>query len=154
MKILSFFLLALVPSIVNSQPVKAPFRERMEAAKVAFITRNMELTPQEARIFWPLYDAYEAKVREQRQARMERSIELRNLDELSDAEVNKLIDGRLEQAEVTLKARKEFIGQLRKELSPRKAAMFIRAEEDFQREVAERIHPNEDRTMPPIRRRP
>lgn len=143
-----------MPVMLVGQPAQAPFRERMEAAKVAFITRSMQLNPQEARVFWPLYDAYEAKIKEQRQSRVERREGLRNLEEMNDAELNKLIDGRLEQAESILKARREFIGQLRRELSPRKAAMFIRAEDDFQREMVDRLRPEEDRPMPPARRRP
>lgn len=154
MRYLLIFMLAYMPVMLVGQPAQAPLRERMEAAKVAFITRNMQLSPQEARVFWPLYDAYEAKIREQRQARMERREGLRKLEEMNDAEVNKLIDARLEQAESTLKARREFINQLRRELSPRKAAMFIRAEDDFQREMVDRLRPDEDRVVPPARRRP
>lgn len=148
-------LLLIMPVLMQAQQQpQGPFRERMEAARVAMITRSMQLSPQEARVFWPLYDAYNEKIKDQRQARVERNKGLMNLEELSDAEVNKLVDDRLELAEARVKARKEFINQLRKELSPRKAAMFIRAEEEFQREFVERLRPDDERAMPPARRRP
>lgn len=146
-------LLALLPFVLKAQPPQAPFRERMEAARVAYITRSMQLSPQEARIFWPLHDAYIEKIKAQRQARIEGRRDPLNFDEMSDAEINKFLDRRLDLADAAMKARKEFINQLRKELSPRKAAMFIRAEDDFQRDVVDRLRPDDDRTMPPARRR-
>lgn len=146
-------LLIVIPLVMTAQPPQAPFRERMEAARVAYITRSMQLSPQEARVFWPLHDAYIEKIKEQRQARIEGRREPLNFDEMSDAEINKFLDRRLDLAEAAMKARKEFINQLRKELSPRKAAMFIRAEDDFQRDVIDQLRPDDDRTMPPARRR-
>ncbi len=153
-RLIWILLLAIVPVVMTAQPPQAPFRERMEAARVAYITRSMQLSPQEARIFWPLHDAYIEKIKEQRQARIEGRREPLNFEEMSDAEINKFVDRRLELAEAAMKARKEFINQLRKELSPRKAAMFIRAEDDFQRDVVDRLRPDDDRSMPPARRRP
>ncbi|MBK9290363.1 MAG: hypothetical protein IPM52_01820 [Bacteroidetes bacterium] len=144
----------LLTFIAQAQPAQRPFRERVEAARVAYITKSMQLSPQEARIFWPLYDAYMAKVQEQRQQRLEFRSGFERLDAMSDDEVNKMLDARMAQAEAMHKARKEFISQLRKDLSPRKAAMFIRAEDEFQREVVERIRPEDDRPLPPARRRP
>lgn len=146
-------LLIVIPMVMTAQPPQAPFRERMEAARVAYITRSMQLSPQEARVFWPLHDAYIEKIKAQRQARIEGRRDPLNFDEMSDAEINKFLDRRLDLAEAAMKARKEFINQLRKELSPRKAAMFIRAEDDFQRDVVDRLRPDDDRTMPPARRR-
>lgn len=153
-KLMGAIILAALPVILLSQPPQAPFRERMEAAKVAYLTRSMNLSPQEARIFWPLYDAYTDKIKDQRRARIEQRNGPLDLESMSDAELNKFIDTRLDLAEATLKARKEFIGQLRKELSPRKAAMFIRAEDDFQREVVERLRPDDNRVGTQTRRRP
>ena len=37
--------------------------ERIEALKVAYITRQLLLTPQEAQQFWPLYNTYEDDMR-------------------------------------------------------------------------------------------
>lgn len=34
-------------------------RERVEAEKVAFITKRMELTPRQAQGFWPIHTEYE-----------------------------------------------------------------------------------------------
>lgn len=36
-------------------------RKVIEAQKVAFLTRNLELSPEEARLFWPIYDEFTAE---------------------------------------------------------------------------------------------
>ena len=38
-------------------------RERVESAKIAFLTDKMSLTTEQAQKFWPLYNEYEAKRR-------------------------------------------------------------------------------------------
>jgi len=72
------------------------------------------------------------------------------LEEMSEDQINRLIDSRLDQAENALKARKQFITQLRKELPAIKVAKFFRAEEMFQREMVNRARQAADnRQLPP-----
>jgi hypothetical protein len=69
---------------------------------------------------------------------------------LSDEQINMVIDSRPSQAEIALNARKTFITAIRKELAPMKVALFFRAEDQFQRELLEKMNEKrENRTMPP-----
>ncbi len=43
-------------------PANAP-GEKIEALKVAFISKDLNLTPQEAERFWPIYNQYSAELR-------------------------------------------------------------------------------------------
>ena len=40
--------------------------ERIKALKVSFITEELELTPQEAEKFWPIYNSYDTKMHDLR----------------------------------------------------------------------------------------
>jgi hypothetical protein len=125
--------------------------KRIEAVKVAFFTRQMKLTPDEAKVFWPLYDQYQMALEEQKFERRKKQETVREqLEDLSDEQINMIIDSRLSQAEIALNARKTFITAIRKELAPMKVALFFRAEDQFQRELLEKMNEKrENRTMPP-----
>ena len=57
-------------------PMSEEKREEIESMKVAFLTKKLELTPEEAQKFWPVYNQFQGeldKIRdEQRKVRMER----------------------------------------------------------------------------------
>ena len=36
--------------------------ERMEALRIAFVTEELALTPEESKVFWPLHEAFESKM--------------------------------------------------------------------------------------------
>ncbi|MDP3461176.1 MAG: hypothetical protein Q8S18_00135 [Bacteroidales bacterium] len=145
MKKLYFFLsmILLVVSSLISQSVLAQQRralqnkpgERVEAFRVAYFTRQLELSPDEAKVFWPLFDEYSKIIKLQHQAKKE-NMELvasKGIDNLSDTELNQLIDSRISQAEEGLKARVHFVKELRKVLPPRKVIRFYKAEEQFKK---------------------
>lgn len=53
--------------LVNTIPILANFKQdkfdydKFKAEKIAFITEAIDLTPEEAEIFWPVYNEYEKK---------------------------------------------------------------------------------------------
>jgi hypothetical protein len=63
MKRILFFLLLLItigsPFYGRAQ---GPNQDRIEALKVAFITRQVQLTSDEAQKFWPIYNEYETSM--------------------------------------------------------------------------------------------
>lgn len=140
-----FYLLLLFSTIfamsTNAQDrlPDGPVRKKVQAAKIAFYTQKINLTPEEAKVFWPLYDQYQDAIQGQITDRLQDKDELNNrLVNLTNAQINQLIDNRLAQAEIAYTARKNFITKLRAELSPLKVALFFRAEEQFRRELLER----------------
>jgi hypothetical protein len=97
----------------------------LEAMKTGFITRRLELTPEEAQKFWPIYNGYAA---EMRQAHINYRSQ-RNGSEIA-----------LEEA--ILNIRKKYSIEFLKAISPPKINEFFRAEKDFntfvQREIQRR----------------
>jgi hypothetical protein len=115
------------------RPLQARQGERVEALKVAFFTKQLELSPDEAKAFWPLFDEYSKTVvkhRKEKKVSMEQIAE-RGIENLTDDELNELIDSRIRQAEENIQARTTFFREVRKVLPPRKVIKFYKAEEQF-----------------------
>ena len=113
-------------------------REQLKSLKVAYITDQLELTPDEAAKFWPLYNAFEDKQTELRQEKLRAY-----LDRLDGGDIDKLTDkeasGLLNQMENTedelYQGRKKFIASLKLVLSPKKIIRLKKAEEGFNRRL-------------------
>ena len=52
-------------SSVSAQPNKQNWHEKMMSEKIGYLTAQLELTPEEAQVFWPVYNkiAERTKVR-------------------------------------------------------------------------------------------
>ena len=51
-------------SFVKAQDLREKRTEKIQALKIAFITQKLELTSEEAQRFWPVYNRYEADIRQ------------------------------------------------------------------------------------------
>lgn len=97
---------------------------RIEALKIAYITKKLNLSPDEAQKFWPVYNNYANEMREVR-----REQRRNNTSEI-------------ETEEKILKIRKKYNTEFSRTLSPEKVNTFFRSEKDFgnfvQKELSER----------------
>lgn len=72
-------------------PPQGPGSDRMEALRIAYITEELALTPEESQVFWPLQRAFDAKILESRNGLQ--SIQRQGLSgEMSPEEVEKLLE--------------------------------------------------------------
>lgn len=110
-------------------------REQIEAQRVAFITKHLNLTPEEAQAFWPVYNQY----KEQKHEIHEEMRPVKPLDELSDAEVEELLDRMIERKEREVELEKEYLAKFRDILPVRKVAKLQVAERRFNAEVIRRL---------------
>lgn len=141
-KVFLLLALMLITVISFSQRPKGfqQGRERIEVVKSTFLSRQMKLTPEEARLFWPVYDQYQETVRgleEDRRKAMQRMAG--GLEGMNNEEINAMIDARINHAETALSARKKMIAELREFLEPKRIAIFLRAENQFNKQLQERI---------------
>lgn len=100
-------------------------RERIDAARVAYITERLGLTREEAERFWPLYREYTDKRRLLRQQFNQAKMDGRPANELLDLEQKLKQDG--------LNLEKEYSGRIRQLVPPEKLLNMRRAEEDFRK---------------------
>ncbi|MBL7768673.1 MAG: hypothetical protein JNK20_06855 [Flavipsychrobacter sp.] len=102
--------------------------ERLEALKVAYLTKKLNLNTEEAQKFWPVYNDYMADLKKVRQ-------ENRGGDELK-------------REEKLLEVRKKYQASFSKALSPERANQFFKAEKEFyvyvQKELQERRQQRQD----------
>ncbi|MCB9192525.1 MAG: hypothetical protein H6602_12760, partial [Flavobacteriales bacterium] len=122
-------------------------RERLDALKVAYLTEKLNLTPEEAQQFWPLYNELDDKLQAiRRQQRGNRSDAKQNFDSMSDTDVAKAIDEELALEQQELNLKKEYNERFKKILPVKKVAKLYAAEHGFRKEL---LHRAKDRTKIP-----
>ena len=114
-------------------------KERIKAAKVAFITEQLDLTPKEAQNFWPIYNLYQDKMNsfrfEERQKIRQQIGNLNNLDSLSESEAQQIVEKINDIKSQFYKTEKEFQQQLKGVLSFKKILKLEIAEKEFHRKL-------------------
>lgn len=105
--------------------------EKIRAAHAAYITERLELTPEEAEKFWPVYREYAAKRKSIRQ-------QLQTAKQKGTAE-KELIDLDLKVKQEQLNLEKDYSGRLQKVISPQKLMNLKQAEGDFRRLLLRQI---------------
>ena len=108
--------------------------------KIAFITKRLSLTPEEAKVFWPVYDEYSTEMKSVRENRVTNLKEAKGeIDNLTDKEVDNIIadDIALRQQEVDIL--KKYHPRFKQVLPIKKVAKLFKSEEEFKRELLEKI---------------
>ena len=122
-----------------------PPREKVEALKIGFLTQRLDLTPDEAKSFWPVYNKFQdelEKVRKQRRETLRKPGE--NFDDMSDSEIEKMVDSEIILRQSELDIFKKYHPQFKQVLPIRKVAMLYKTEEDFKRKLLEMIKERRD----------
>ncbi len=114
--------------------------DKVEAIKIGFITERLNLTPEEAKIFWPVYNKYQDELETVRKSRRENLINAKmNFDEMTDKEVDKAIETQIASRQNELDLLKKYHPQFKQVLPIKKVAKLYRAEEDFKRKLLDMI---------------
>ncbi len=167
-KLLYLFLLWMAIAVVPSATAQPPDdgqpeipEERLQeikAQKSAYLTRKMNLTPEEAQRFWPLYNQYDEELQTTRREHMKYVRGMRQKEgELTEKEANEMLDRQLAMHEKDLQIRRKWDPQLRKAIGAQKMVQLLKAERDFHREVVRRFRDRGNgrdgpRHIPPGRR--
>lgn len=133
-------LLLSLPFFVSAQRTGGRSTE-IEAYKVSYLKEKLELTPEEAKVFWPIYNAWQSEQSALRAERRERMISFRKLDEietLSDTEVQALIVNELNFKQRDLNIEKKYYTRLKSSLPIKTVGKYYRAQETFKRELLTR----------------
>lgn len=119
-----------------------PDREKIQAARIAFLTNRLELSVDQAKVFWPIFTEYDTKkgalLREysqKKRALFNRSEE-RNL---SDEDARKMLDIYLEQKQAEIDLEKIYLKKFDAVLESKQVWMVITFDSDFRRSLMKRI---------------
>ena len=126
------FLLIICILITGMLQAKAQDGEKIKALKIAFITQRLQLTPEQAQKFWPIYNQYDNELRSAQ------------LDE-SDPNV-------LDKDKRVLAIKEKYMGQFQKVLGPQKTNMFFNSERDFRGLLIRRLQNRNQLRMNQLRR--
>jgi Spy/CpxP family protein refolding chaperone len=115
-------------------------RENIEALKVAFITKKLDLTPEEAQQFWPIYNQYTDRLQDIRKKRRQENKEKKqNFDEMSDKEIEQAVDNEIIFRQKELDLQKEYHSKFKAVLPIKKVARLYQAEEQFKRVLLDKL---------------
>lgn len=113
-----------------------PGREKIKTLKVAFITERLSLTSEEAQAFWPIYNEHERNIQMiRRKERLEIQSKLMDMELLTNAEANQLLNRLVAFEQEKQDLHIAFINRMSKVISPKKTLLLIKAEEDFKRRL-------------------
>lgn len=114
--------------------------EKFRSMKIAYFSEQLELTPEEAEKFWPLYNDFESKKREVNRYRHRRS---RNMDEqlanMTDQEAGKMADDMIEAKKKEINLDESFHSELKKIFPPKKVLKYYITEHRFREYMLRKI---------------
>jgi hypothetical protein len=128
-------LVTFLPVVVFAQD-KQDRKDRIETMHIAYLSQKLNLTSEEAEKFWPIYNQYKAdqdQLRKQRQNDVESVKQAGGIDNMSDADVQKLIANETDFETRELELRKQYVGKFQAVIPVRKVAKFFVAEDEFKR---------------------
>jgi hypothetical protein len=113
----------------------------IEAYKITYLKEKLELSPEESRIFWPIYTAWTSEQNALRIERREKMISFRKIPEiedLSDVQVQALITNELNFKQRDLNIERKYYNKLKSSLPIKTVGKYYRAQETFKRELLSR----------------
>jgi hypothetical protein len=135
-------LFACLLSVQTQAQVDPEKREaRLAAFRAEVFTRVLDLSPEEAQQFWPVYNTYTDR-REQLQKEIRPG---KQLDQMSDAEVEEQIKRHFDLKQREIELERDAVQQLRKVLPLRKVAKLPMAEREFRESLVKKLQEARER---------
>ena len=138
--LLVFLLNMLTGNAQNRKFGNGSQRERIDAQKVAFITDQLQLTPEEAQKFWPVYNQFNAQKEDLSRDFMKGISKFRkNEDTMTDKDAIELSDSYIRHAQKMVDLQKDCHLKLKEVLPPKKLLKLYNVEREFQRLLLQRL---------------
>ncbi|SRR6056297_463468 len=136
MKTLLITSIALIFISTSMKAQRGEWRDKVESQKIAFITQKLDLSPEEAQNFWPLYNEH--------QDAKDKIIDgdafrIGDTEDLSEEEARKEIDKRLQTKYEMQQLEADYTRRYLDVLPAKKVLALERAERDFRKEMLLRI---------------
>ena len=128
----------LLTIVAMGQPRLNQKREQIKALKIAYITDELKLTPEEATRFWPLFNSYEEKQKSFRKERIRSFMDqsgTSNIDKMTEKEAASILNDIENSEEDAFQNRKKFVASLKPILPATKILKLKKAEEGFNKKL-------------------
>jgi Spy/CpxP family protein refolding chaperone len=143
--------LFLVSFTSLAQPAEKPQpkKEKIEQLKIAFITKELDLTTQEAEKFWPVYNEMTAALKKEKKARREKNAALKaNFETLTEAEIEKQATDILDSEIAEAKLKKEHTEKIAEVIGYKKAVKLLSLEQRFKKELLKKLSERQGQNPP------
>ena len=107
--------------------------DKIDAMKIGYITKRLQLSTDEAQKFWPVYNQYEAEKKQVRQSTLGAIKDLKEDGDFTNAEAEQAIAKYVEFKAKDLDLIKKYVMEFRKFLPTTKIAKLVTAEEHFKK---------------------
>ena len=134
--ILIFILLPLIS-------LAQPRRDKMKSMRIAFITSELELTPEETSKFIPIFTAFDENQTELKRKMRVLLAKRKPIEEMTEAEALDLLTQSEKIEEEMFTSRKNLIKNLKDVLSPKKLLKLRKVEMEFNKKLIEKIRDRE-----------
>ena len=124
--------LILLGSLEMAAQDRDDHRERIRALKTAHITEGLQLTPQEAEKFWPVYNKFDEK---RRSLRRREHADIEDIECITEEEANKMLEEYVQIEREDYLLQKEFFRELKTMLSAQRILELRKVEDDFHRRL-------------------
>lgn len=133
-----FKIVTLVLFLLGALPIFAqPGRDKVEALRVAFISKKLELSASESEKFWPVYNEYNDKVKAIRK-NLRQSYRTK-AETMTDKDAEELYTLELQSRQAETDVHKLYAEKIKGIIGAKKMAKLRIAEEEFKREVFKTI---------------
>ncbi len=152
--LVTLFMLAVVYSTHAQSPRRQEQRghdarkEAIEARRISYITSKLSLSTDEAKLFWPIYNAYTQKVDEISSGFRDKLEAMPDPEDMTAEEAARYVEAELTRFEESAALRREYTKKLLEVISVKQVALLFDAERDFNRMLfreAQRRHRSDDR---------
>ena len=147
--IIILFLFIQGISAQNNKDQKGPIRDKIKAQRIAFITERLNLSPDEATKFWPVYNQFSGELEEiKKQQNQFRKSTNDKLAVMSDKEIDKALEDELSAQQKSIDLQRKYMVELKKTIPTRKVAMLYKAERDFKIMLLKRMRKEGQKPIP------
>jgi len=136
-----FMLLILVtPRIFAQDDEVIPRGEKVEALRISIYTYVLQLTPDEAKVFWPVFNKYEVELQNiKKETKRQRFEYMQNLSTMSDKEIEAAVYKLLDLEEQQTQLKKKYVEEFKKVIPMRKIILLPKAELEFKKALLNKL---------------
>ena len=113
---------------------KEAMQQKIESMRIAYIAKQLDLKPEEAQKFWPIFNKYQAE----RKTLKGSYKTTKKGKEVSSEQAEAIISASFELKEKELELKRKYYAQLKSVLSPKQIVTLEKAERDFKETILKR----------------
>jgi hypothetical protein len=132
MVVTAIIVLSQTRTIAQSETSFQTKKEQIESQKVAFITTKLNLTTEESKNFWPIYNEYETK-KEAIRKEFKTANKLESTDSLTETEAKDRITAELKMEQDLLDLKVAYATKFQTVLPATKVLKFQKSELEFKK---------------------